>query len=440
MNKKTVAIMGIVATLVLASSATFAAKTTIRLVIGNVTADRVKVLVDMFEKEYPNIKVNAVVCAWDQVDNKFLAMTAGGQAIDVFCNNSVYGWARYTGKNLFVDLGPYINRDKKNFDPDDFSPLVYNSYKVKGKQISVPLQQFIANSIAYNATMLAEAGLAYPTTDWNSKDWTWEDMITYAKKLTKVGADGKVTQWGIDFWDADNLVTYSWANGEDWYDEAAYKSGVLQKLVLNTPGNIKAYQKLADLRTVHKVRPGVAPAKVGGGIQSFWEGKMGMWMDAQSLQNPTLYKKNYKWGMAPFPAMQGTLRDGFAWLEVMAIPASAKHRQEAWTFIKWMTRKGGAKGIDYPTNPARISMWDHILEWWPLDLAINTKAQLKQYISGGFKHTKVLPRDIVFPSQEVYTAIMKELSPALNGKKDMAQALAAAEKLGYIEVKKMVRK
>lgn len=425
----------------LASAAeVYAAKTTIKLLMGNVTADRVKYMCDQFEKTHPNIRVNPIVTAWNEVDNKFLAMTAGGQAIDVFCNNSVYGWARYTAKGLFLDLNHLITRDKKELDPDDFAPLVYNAYRIKGKQISVPIMNCLPNGIAYNATLLAEAGLPYPTTDWESKEWVWEDMVAYAKKLTRIGPDGKVFQFGIDFWDADNLVTYSWANGEDWYDESAYKTGVIQKLVLNTPGNIKTYQRLTDLRVTHKVRPGVVSAKVGGGVQAFWEGKLAMWMDAQSLQDPTVYKKNYKWGMATFPAMQGIHREGYAWMEVMAIPTSSKHRNEAWTFVKWVTRQGGMPGFDWPRNPARRSMWETLTERWPLELCVNSKAQLKQYIGGGMKRIKVLPRDIVFPSQEVYTAIMKELGPALNGKKDMAQALSAAEKLGYIEVKKMVRK
>lgn len=416
-----------------AAAPAFAAKTTIKWLIGNVKPADVQYVVQQFEKQYPNIKVNALVTAWNELDNKFLAMTAGGQSIDVFSNNSVYGWARYTAKGLFLDLSPYIQRDKKALDIPDFSPLVYNAYLVKGKQISLPTQQYLPNSIAYNATLLGEAGLPLPTTDWSSKDWTWSDMVGYAKKLTKYGANGKPTQGAIDFWDADNLITYAWAMGGDWYDAESYKTGVVKKVVVNSPENVKAYQMLQDLRVVHKVR-------VGGGNQPFLDGKMPMWMDAQALVDPRLYKKSYKWGLAPFPAMQGNNRDGFAWMEVAAIPSSSKHRAEAWTFVQWLSRQGLTKGFNWPSTSARKSVWDKSLDWWPMEFCALDKAEMSQFMQGAMKHAKVLPRDIVFPSQELYTVIQQKLAKALGGTQDVPMALVAAESAANAELKKFVRK
>ena len=102
--------------------------------------------------------------------------------------------------------------------------------------------------------MFQEAGLAIPTYDWDSTSWMWDDMVSYAKKLTKAGANGKVTQYGIDFWNADNLVTFAWANGGDYFDEESYKSGKANKLLFNSPENLQAFSKVAELSNVHKVR------------------------------------------------------------------------------------------------------------------------------------------------------------------------------------------
>lgn len=422
------------------ASISVAAKiTTIKLLQGNVAINLLKPVIDVFHKEHPNIRVNLVQASWDTVDDKFLAMTVGGQAPDVLMNPSVMGWARYVRQGLFLDLTPFMTSSRKALDLDDFPQGVLNAYKAKGKQHLLPYEVALPHSILYNATLFAEAGLTLPTTDWSSSSWTWDDMVRSGKKLTRLSADGKGEQFGIDFWTGDILPGWSWAGGGDWYDAESYKSGVVNKVILNSPQNLRTYSMVADLAVVHKVRPGVVISKVPSAIDGFKAGKIAMWWYPQSLHNPREYKKTFKWGLAPFPLPDGGNRGGFSWVNGAGILRSSKYPKEAWTFISFLTTRGLTKGFEWPTRTTRTKRWFETLEWWPMDLCANTKSELRTFISGSLKVSKVFPRDIIFPSQAVNNAVVKYLDPAFTGKKDITTALVEAQKAAEIEVKKMVR-
>ena len=64
----------------------------------------------------------------------------------------------------------------------------------------------------YNKDLFDKAGVAYPT-----NDWTWNDMLAAAKKLTlDTNKDGKIDQWGFA---VNNIVWvwagFVWGNGGD---------------------------------------------------------------------------------------------------------------------------------------------------------------------------------------------------------------------------------
>ena len=168
-----------------------------------------------------------------------------------------------------------------------------------------------------------------------------------------------------------------------------------------------------------------------------------MWLDAAGIDdhgNKKIYKTAFKWGLAPFPMMKQGNRESFAWNEVLAIPASSKHRAEAWDFIKWFSNVAGTKEMEWPDIPARKSVWNKMLEWKPLDLCVLDKPQLRKFIEGAFANTRQLPRDTVFASQEIVTSANKGIVGALDGKMTVVAGLAKAQAEGEIARKKMIRK
>src|SRR5690606_35902113 len=67
-------------------------------------------------------------------------------------------------------------------------------------------------AMMYNRDHYDRAGLAEPPTKWNTPEWTYDQFVVNAKKLTMADANGVTNQWGISglFWDSWITMPYPW--------------------------------------------------------------------------------------------------------------------------------------------------------------------------------------------------------------------------------------
>src|SRR5439155_11473407 len=122
--------------------------------------------------------------SWGEYFDKLATLIAGGNPPDI-------SRVAIEGALLFVAKGlaqPYDDLMKGDKDIEDFKKDVnerlWNTFQVEGKQYAFP---FDWNNMVvfYNVDHLKEAGLAEPT-----KDWTYDQFLDYAKKLTKRPSGG----------------------------------------------------------------------------------------------------------------------------------------------------------------------------------------------------------------------------------------------------------
>ena len=59
-----------------------------------------------------------------------------------------------------------------------------DTYTREGKLYGIPFASG-ASYLFYNKNAFDEAGLPYPTTNWDDPTWTWEAWVDIAKQLTK---------------------------------------------------------------------------------------------------------------------------------------------------------------------------------------------------------------------------------------------------------------
>ncbi|GAA0317022.1 hypothetical protein GCM10008967_04510 [Bacillus carboniphilus] len=121
--------------------------------------------------------------------------------------------SKYAELGAIADLSTSLS-ESEHLNPDDFYEGVLASATYDDKQYGVP---WIANPLMvyYNKDLFDEAGVAYPSP---TDDWTWEEFIEIAKKLTVQKEDvngGKYQQFGtvVDGW--PNIETFIWAGGGD---------------------------------------------------------------------------------------------------------------------------------------------------------------------------------------------------------------------------------
>ena len=134
-------------------------------------------LIEQFEKEHPNIKVDLTVVPDSGNTAETLdVMAMGGGEIDVWPFQSGGQFARMQ-KGLLLDIGTYLDRD--GIDMKDW----FGDYEVwgqyNGNYYGLPSLASVG-MVFYNKDMFDEMNVPYPT-----EDWTIEDYKAIAGKFTK---------------------------------------------------------------------------------------------------------------------------------------------------------------------------------------------------------------------------------------------------------------
>jgi ABC-type glycerol-3-phosphate transport system substrate-binding protein len=232
---------------------------------------------------------------------------------------------------LSANLDPYIKKDWKPADIDDFYKPQYEAFKIEGKQLGIPAYVNV-NIMFVNRNLLKQAGLAFP-----ADDWTKAQVQDYAIKLTNKSAG----VWGFDmsFLGADRNCTWIYNNGGEPHDP---KDGpVVTKLTYDAPKTVEGLQFLHDQLWKHQVSPKNNDDR--GGLtrdDAFLAGKIAMVMDAASSSGGTYFNKapaaGLDWDFMPLPKGPGGY-GGRISTDGYMIDKNTKLGDQAWTVLKELT-------------------------------------------------------------------------------------------------------
>ena len=136
-----------------------------------------------FEKKYPNVAVDSV---GGINDDKIIAAIRGGNAPDVALWASADNTGAYCGSGAWIDLAPYIERDK--VDVNQFPKAVRYYTQFEGTRCAMPLLSDVYG-LYYNKDLLAQAGISGPPQ-------TISELDADAKKLTQRNSDGSIAVAG----------------------------------------------------------------------------------------------------------------------------------------------------------------------------------------------------------------------------------------------------
>ncbi|MFD1019668.1 ABC transporter substrate-binding protein [Thalassobacillus hwangdonensis] len=206
--------------------------------------DQLAEMVEAFEKENPDIKVNTELAAYDEYFTKLQTRIAGDNAPDVFELN-YENFVQYASKGTLTDLSEFIEEDD-NFDPSQLNEEAFKAYQFDGKQYGM-VESFSNVLTFYNKDLFDAAGVEYPTAD-----WTWEDERAAAEKLT----DSSNNVWG----------TYAPVTMNEYFKIAAQNGGQIfdeeGNPTINTSENLEALEYMIDNVTEYKIAP--SPAEMSG--------------------------------------------------------------------------------------------------------------------------------------------------------------------------------
>lgn len=282
-----------------------------------------------FNETHKNIQVDLQVSP--DYDRKLEAMISANNGPDVYETSNDW-YHIHTIKKRLEDLRPYIEKDQ--FDLSQYFDSAVAGYKLDDGTIEALPLCYDLFVMAYNKDLFDAKGVAYPT-----GDWTWEDCLAMAQKLTY--GEGTEKVYGLsDQWSYQQIAGYLFG-GE-------YMSPDYKEVRANQPLAIKGFQFYVDLYKKYKVMPDADAAKGMGGDQRFFAGKSAMipcnnW-DLDTFI--TTVGSNFKWDIVKMPTVRDTGK-GVAWsiVEGFGMWAGGKNKDAAWEFMKWVTTDPEAQKI-----------------------------------------------------------------------------------------------
>ena len=187
-------------------------------------------LVENFESEHSDIKVNLDIIGWDSLEQSVNTMVSTGQTPDILNLNH---YAAFVSDDLLMPIEEVISPELKDKIYDSF----YEAGKVDGTSYAIPYLASI-RGLYYNQDIFEEAGIEAPPE-------TWEELRETAKAIKdKTGIDG----FGVPMTNFEGQAYFSyfiWGNGGNW------KEG--DEWVLNSPENVEGIEFLNQLVTEDKL-------------------------------------------------------------------------------------------------------------------------------------------------------------------------------------------
>ncbi len=144
----------------------------------------IQAVIDMFQAENPNIKINYTPISYDEINEKIAAMVPTGQGPDLV--NPYFGWVPLWVKSGFLAPLPDEMFPKSEIEAN-YLPAV-NAMYVDGKLYGLPMN--VSNwAIVYNKDFFAESGIT-------KLPETLDELRDAAIKCTKRAADGTLERAG----------------------------------------------------------------------------------------------------------------------------------------------------------------------------------------------------------------------------------------------------
>jgi multiple sugar transport system substrate-binding protein len=379
-------------------------------IAGAGATDTRTVLINAFEKKYPNIHVTLTSAPTNTDTNRATLATeiSGGSATpDVFMGDVIWP-AQFGAHQLAVPLSDYLPQSYWSA----FAPGLVKGASYKGKVYGSPLFED-QGFMYYRKDLLTKAGLQPPK--------TWEQLQSDAKTLVSKG----LVKYGFVWQGASyegltcNFMEYLTSAG------GTATNGDYTKATLDSPAAIKALTFMRGLITSGVTPAAVSTFQEAQSMSIFAAGNAGFlrnWDYAYSnATTPATGKLTASQvGVEPMPAFAGQPTPGYSniggWN--MYINPHSKNINVDLTFIKWLASDQAqtilaTKYSEIPTtNSVRNS---------PQVKALNPVLAI-------ISQTKLVPRPAGTPNYPALsTAIYTNVNAALAGSTSPSAAMSAAQ-------------
>ena len=284
---------------------------------GGVEAAALEEIIAEFNASQDRIVVKGV--SSPDTTKQLASMSSANGAFDISDNfgSNVGAWA---SKGILAPL------DDLGLDVEDFVPAAIQQVTYDGQLYSVPIAVH-SYQLLYNKTLLDEAGVEPPE--------TMDELAAAIKALTKVDAEGNITQLGLgSAYMPLTMTSLGYAFGGDW-NAGGVPTPTDPKLIEGVnfyyDNVIAPYGAAAVNKFVAGFGPYMSPQ------DPFATGKMAMVIDGEWRSASLGAVEGLEWGAVPIPAASPELANStVVEVSTMFIPANAEHKAEAGEFLKYL--------------------------------------------------------------------------------------------------------
>lgn len=294
-------------------------------------------LIDAFEEKYPHVEV--VIGPSERAQNlqKLLSGVVGDSPPDLFRRESQM-FSDIASRDILLPLDDFIEADKQRIDglhKADYLPSVWQVGIYNGKVYGI-LEGLNPMVLAYNRKIFREAGL-----DPDKPPKTWDEWLEISEKLTVQDESGRITRLGTNFFDKDELFFCMSQLGANIISEDG------RKCLLNRPEAIRCMNFLKSLYNKmgsrHDFDRFIMSNQVPEQYNPFGMGKIAMSVeDDWVIYRIMRYSPGFELGIAPVPRPpDGKYITTSGSTTHFMIPINARHPQEAWDFIRFVSSPEG---------------------------------------------------------------------------------------------------
>ncbi len=274
-----------------------------------------------FNKKYPNVTVTLELNSWKEYWTKLENSIAGGGAPDVFWMNGPYV-TKYAQGGVIMPIDDLLANSE--IDTSNYAQALLDLYHIDGVQYAIP-KDFDTIGLWYNKKLFDEAGVEYP-----KDDWTWEDMVEAAKKLTK--DDGSVFGMAAQYRDQTGIYSTIFANGGKIISDDKKSSGY------NMPETVEAIRLWAKLQEAG-VSPTEAALEETPSHKQFLSGRIAMMQNGSWFLNQIVEQENAgDYDVVELPSVngnKGTVIHGLG----NCIAANTENPDAAWAWVEFLASK-----------------------------------------------------------------------------------------------------
>jgi ABC-type glycerol-3-phosphate transport system substrate-binding protein len=311
-----------------------------------VEAEAMQAVVDAFNRSQDRIEVEYLSVS--DVDRKTLIAAAGGDPPDV-AGLYTYNVPPFADDAALMPLDDFIQRDGQSVEGflSRYYPVFGELGRYRGKLWALPTTPTTV-ALHWNKALFREAGL-----DPERPPQTLAELDQFSEKLTRRDPQtGELVQLGFlpqepDWW--------TWAYPA-WFGSTVWDGS---RMTVKTPQSEACYDWVASYSHKFGLDAIRAFSSGFGGFSSpqsaFFSGKVAMVLQGVWLNNfIRQYAPGLEYGVAGWPATPtGSADFTIADADVITIPRGAKHANEAWEFLKYVSssnpkaqRKEELKGME----------------------------------------------------------------------------------------------